>query len=209
MNDIPKPEVGRLTFDAEGHEGGVYHSRRLHVPSAGSGLTIGRGYDMKHRTKTEIRDDLVAAGVDPATAALISQAAGLAGEAADEFIAENNLEAFEITPEAQLELFEVVYAELAAEARRLATKPDVTAVYGATDWDALDIAIKDLLIDLRFRGDYTPTTRRFLQTHVAANDLPGFAGRVADRDNWPNVPADRFNRRRDFVQEAVAQTAVA
>ncbi len=204
MNDIPKPTAGRLTFDAEGQEGGRYHSRRLHVPSASSGLTIGRGYDMKHRTKAEIRDHLTDAGVPPETAALISQAARLSGGAAEEFIAENHLEAFEISPDAQLHLFDVVYRELAADARRLATKPDVVAAYGATDWDVLDPVIKDVLVDLRFRGDYTPTSRRFLQTHVAANDLPGFAARVTDRGNWPNVPQDRFDRRRAFVETALA-----
>lgn len=209
MNDIPKPDVGRLTFDAEGQEGGIYHSRRLHVPSAASGLTIGRGYDMKHRTKTEIRDDLIDAGVASADAALISQAATLTGDTAEEFIAENDLEAFEISPDAQLQLFEVVYEELAADARRLATKADVTQVYGATDWPALDPTIKDTLIDLRFRGDYTPTSRRFLQVHVANNDLPNFAAEIGERENWPNVPADRYNRRRAFVEEALARTAIA
>ena len=97
-DDIPEPQVGRLTFDAEGQEGGPYDSRHLHVPTSGSGVTIGRGYDMKQRSRTEIRDDLTAAGVEPTMAALISQAAGRAGPEAEEFIEENHLEAFRITP---------------------------------------------------------------------------------------------------------------
>ena len=101
MTDIPVPARGRLTFDAEGQEGGPWHSRHFHVPGATSGLTIGRGYDMKMRSKSEIRDDLIAADVDPPTAALISQAAGMKGEEAEEFIAENDLEDFEISPKAR------------------------------------------------------------------------------------------------------------
>ncbi len=37
------PNLGRLTFEAEGNEKGPYHSRILHVPSPFSGPTLGRG----------------------------------------------------------------------------------------------------------------------------------------------------------------------
>ena len=204
-NGFPVPERGGLTFESEGQEGGPFHSRRLHVPSPGSGLTIGRGYDMKLRSKIEIRDDLTEAGVALATAALISQAAGLKGGQAKAYIEENDLEDFEITPLQQLKLFEIEYARKAADTRRLATKADVTRAYGATDWDALDPTIKDVLIDLRFRGDYTPTTRRFLQVCVAGNDLRAFAREIANQANWPGVPEDRLERRKAICDAALAQ----
>ena len=203
MNDpIAVPDVGRLTFDAEGQEGGSFHSRCLHVPSASSGLTLGRGYDMKHRSKAEIRDDLLAAGVEVATAALISQAAGLAGDAAEEFIAENGLEDFEISKEGQVQLFETTYKALAADARRLATKDDVTSAFGPTDWEGLHPTIRELVVDLRFRGDYTPDCRRFLQEHIAKNDLEAVRRVISDRTRWPNVPKDRFERRQRFCEAA-------
>ncbi|MEX0729512.1 MAG: hypothetical protein WED00_03675 [Aquisalimonadaceae bacterium] len=41
------PQKGLLTFEAEGTEGGRFHSRHLHVPSGMSGLTLGRGYDFR------------------------------------------------------------------------------------------------------------------------------------------------------------------
>ena len=201
-NGISLPSAGRLTFDAEGQEGGPFHSRHFHVPGSGSGLTIGRGYDMKLRSRSEVRDDLIAAGVEPAQAALISQAAGRKGEEAEEFIEENDLEDFEIAPEAQLELFELEFERQARDTRRLATKTDVTRAYGATDWDALHQVIKDVLVDLRFRGDYTPSCRKFLQVHVARNDLEAFAKEISDRSRWPNVPQDRFERRKAFCEAA-------
>ena len=204
-NGFSIPERGGLTFDSEGQEGGPFHSRHLHVPSPGSGLTIGRGYDMKLRSKSEIRDDLAEAGVDLAMAALISQAAGLKGEQAQEFIEENDLEDFEITLEQQLKLFEIEYARKETDTRRLATKADVTRAYGATDWDALHPTIKDVLIDLRFRGDYTPTTRRFLQVCVASNDLEAVAREIGNQANWPGVPEDRFERRKAMCDAALAQ----
>jgi hypothetical protein len=205
-NGIPLPAIGALTFDAEGQEGGRYDSRQFHVPTAASGLTIGRGYDMKLRNKSQIRDDLAAAGVAPEMSALISQAAGMAGGQADEFIAENHLEGFRIEPEAQLKLFEIEYARQEADARRLATKSDVTQAYGVTDWDGLNGAIRETVVDLRFRGDYTPTARRFLQTCIVDDDLGAFAREIGDQENWPNVPDDRFNRRKAFCDAALSQT---
>jgi murein DD-endopeptidase MepM/ murein hydrolase activator NlpD len=60
---------GQLTFDAEGLEKpGRFFSRRLHVPGPWSGATIGRGYDMRERSKDEIVADLAAAGVAKAKA---------------------------------------------------------------------------------------------------------------------------------------------
>ena len=202
-NGLPEPALGRLTFDAEGQEGGPFHSRHFHVPSSSSGLTIGRGYDMKLRSKSQVRDDLVAAGLESAQAALISQAAGMKGEQAEEFIEENDLEDFEISGEAQLSLFKAEYARQEADTKRLATKADVTRAYGATDWDALDPTIKQVLIDLRFRGDYTPRCRRFLQVHVAKNDLAAFAAEIEKQENWQNVPRDRFDRRKNFCSAAL------
>lgn len=203
VNDDQGPEKGGLTFDAEGQEGGRYHSRHYHVPSSGSGLTIGRGYDMKMRSKSEIRDDLIEAGVEPGAAALISQAAGMKGDQAEEFIEENGLEAAEISIEQQTALFNIEYARKEADTRRLATKADVTDAYGATNWEQLDATIKEVLIDLRFRGDYTPTSRRFIQKCVADNDLGAFAREIGDQANWPNVPEDRFQRRKAICDAAL------
>ena len=200
---VPAPIDGRLTFDAEGREGGLYHSRRLHVPGAASGLTLGRGYDMKNRTNAQIRNDLLAAGVDAGHAQLIAQASGLTGDKAEDFIQDNDLEDFEITPQAQLKLFQIDYNWHAADTKRLATKPDVTRRYGATGWEALHPAIRDVVIDLRFRGDYTPRCREFLQSHIAANNLHAFSGEIGKKTNWPNVPRDRFERRRNFCQQAL------
>lgn len=205
MSDaIPRPAIGSLTFDAEGQEGGPFHSRRLHVPGATSGVTLGRGYDMKMRSQAAVRRDLVAAGLDPEEAARLCKGARLSGEDARAFIANNGLAGFEISEDVQLRLFEIEYERMMGDTRRLATKADVVARYGPTDWDALDPVIRDVLVDLRYRGDYTGTTRRFLQRHVARNDLAAFAAAICDRARWRRVPDDRFRRRRDFCTRALA-----
>ncbi|CAB4005152.1 Hypothetical predicted protein [Paramuricea clavata] len=198
-DDCFKVNRGQLTFDAEGQEGGRFHSRKLHVPTDKSGLTIGRGYDMKEKTKKQIETDLRKAGIDKAKAKLLSCAAGLRGKAAKKFIKDNKLENFEITPCQQKKLFEITYEAMEKDVRRIVNKKDVVELYGKTDWNKLLPAIKEILIDLRFRGDYTPETRKIIQRAVAENDLKTFTALMEDRNNWKNVPKDRFQRRVNFL----------
>ena len=63
LSALDLPETGRVTWDSEGSEGGRFHSRRPHVPSDSSGVTIGRGYDMKSRPRSAVLTDLLRAGV--------------------------------------------------------------------------------------------------------------------------------------------------
>lgn len=67
-----EPKEGLLTFRAEGNNipGSQYYSRKIHWPGNpsisdryGSGLTIGRGYNMKERPESTIISDMVAAGI--------------------------------------------------------------------------------------------------------------------------------------------------
>jgi len=204
---IKKPDHGLLTFEAEGHEGGPYHSRKLHVPSDFSGVTIGRGYDCKTKTTARIVLDLRHSGISKDKADVIGKCSGLKGQAAKDFIEHKNLEDFEITQSQQVKLFELVYASILEETKRLCTKDDVTEAYGRCNWDALNPVIREILIDLRFRGDYTPSARRLIQKTVSENDLAGFVAAMVDRSNWVNVPLNRFElRKRYAVQGLLSQT---
>ena len=198
------PSVGLVTWDSEGTEGGRFHSRVLCVPSDSSGLTIGRGYDMKERQPASIAADLTAAGAAAADAAKISQAAHLSGAAAKKFIVDHKLASFEISKVAQVALFMTTYNALKADVARICAKPDVVATFGACDLAKTDPAIVDILVDLRFRGDYTGSSRSLVQKAAAKNDLPAFAAALQKAANWPNVPRDRFNRRSAFVAQALA-----
>ncbi|PMG77135.1 hypothetical protein BCU84_01190 [Shewanella sp. 10N.286.51.B7] len=201
MSVMP-PKLGKVTFESEGTEKGVYHSRILHVPSPTSGLTIGRGYDMKNRSSFEINRDLLSSGIKQQDALLLSKASGLFGKSAKLFITSKNLKQFEITTTQQLKLFDISYKEQESETERLCSKADVTSKYGQCNWKGLDSTIKEILIDLKFRGDYTGTTRLFLQKYVVANDSKGFLKALSDRSNWrlQRVPNDRFQRRIDYFK---------
>lgn len=213
---VLQPNKGKLTFETEGTEGGRYHSRVLAVPSATSGLTIGRGYDMKEKPASKILKDLTRVGVDTETAKILSKATGLYGESARTFIKNHSagskenlknkntpdLATFEITQQQQVDLFNISYQEEEAETKRICNKSDVTAVYGICDWDLLDSGIKEVLVDMKFRGDYTGRTRKLIQKAVVDNDVDAFFKVLSDTDVWEalNVPADRIKRRIAFLK---------
>ena len=71
------------------HEAQTGVSNRLHWPKAGSGVTLGPGYDMKGRTADAIERDLTAIGIDPQAARKAGEGAGLTGSAARDFAVAN------------------------------------------------------------------------------------------------------------------------
>lgn len=196
-------EAGQLTFDAEGMEQpGRYFSRNPHVPTDSSGVTLGRGYDMRDKTPAMIQADLLACGLDTTAATLFAKAAGLSGAAGKSFITQNNLSTFEITPGQQKLLFALTYQQMVSDVLRICQKPDLVARYGVTDWAALPAKVRDLVVDLRYRGDYTPSSRERLQPLLVANNSAGIRQLMADEAYWcgpEKVPQDRFRRRRDYL----------
>ncbi|WP_317930250.1 LysM peptidoglycan-binding domain-containing protein [Halioxenophilus sp. WMMB6] len=197
---------GQLTFDAEGmEEEGPYFSRVLHVPTATSGATIGRGYDMKERSEAGIIEDLTHAGVRLAKATKFAQLRGLQGKKAKEKIKQLGLRDEKISAKQQRLLFMITYQELEGDVERICTKADVVAKYGACQWAALHPAIRDVVVDLRYRGDYTPATRERVQPLLVVNDLNQLAKLMADKDYWVNsrgMPQDRFKRRKAYIAKA-------
>jgi len=202
--ELLRPERGRLTLASEGNEGGNFNSRTLHVPGPSSGLTIGRDYDMGSKSQDQIRSDLVAAGVDIAMAKKLSSASTLRGESARKFIKDNQVESFEISEQTQKKLFETNYAAEERSARGVCER--ASAKYGKCDWDNLHPAIQELIVDLKYRGDYTPRSRDIIQELIVANDLEGLAKAMADENNWKGVPAARFARRKVFMEAALKES---
>jgi len=196
---------GQITFDAEGQEQrGKYFSRSPHVPGPWSGITIGRGYDLGARSANEIIADLNAAGVASAIATNCAEGRGYKGQKARNFIRQQQLDQLEITPAQQKALFLIVYKELEGDVIRICTKDDVVAKYGPVYWDRLHTGLRDITVDLRYRGDYTGATRELVQLPLVRNDLMAFKTALADRGFWVHrhgVPVDRFKRRNDLLEK--------
>ncbi len=197
--------MGQLTFDAEGMEkpGSHYHSRVPHVPGRWSGVTIGRGYDMSQRSKEAIKTDLRQAGVAAGIANKFSACSGYKGSRAEAYLQAQDLADLAITPEQQYYLFLDTYEELAGDVIRICTKSDVVEKYGASDWNSLDSTLRDIVVDLRYRGDYTSATRNKVQPIIVANSRSRLQRLMADEQYWRfqlNVPRDRFERRGKYFE---------
>jgi hypothetical protein len=193
---------GQFTFDQEGLEapGSRYHSRSAHIPSNSSGITLGRGFDLGHNSAGTIWGTLAYAGFGDDQIQIALNAAGLKGERARSFLEHNPFS--EVTPEQQYHLFNRSFSTLEADVRRIISKPDTVAKYGSVDWDALPVEMRDMIVDLRYRGDYTPTTRQLLQPYIVAKDLYGFSEALADRNYWVGnrgVPRQRFEARASYL----------
>lgn len=85
-------------------------------------------------------------------------------------------------------------------AKRIFTKSDVVKKYGKADWSTRKQPIKELVVDLLYRGDNSPETRTFLQKPVVQNDVKKLAALMSNRRLWSRVPYDRFKRRMDYMK---------
>lgn len=162
-------------------------------------MTIGRGYDLGQRPN--LMEDLQAAGiVDPLLSWLV-EAKGLRGLATSEFLAKapSTPKKTRITRKQQYELFLNVYMEMKREVVRISNKDVVEYLYGVLDWDSVHVRIQDVLIDLKFRGDYDGDVRRFLQKPFVLNDYETIRSLMVDRKRWPTVATDRFQRRAGYL----------
>jgi len=192
---VIKPDKGLVTFNAEGHEGGFFHSRALHASGSGSGLTLGRGYDMKEKSASKIIKELIQVGVSMRNARKISKGHGLQGGRARQFIIDNDLLDFHITSLQQKELFLISYEEMINSVKRISRKNVNVRNYASVDWDKLDSRIKDIVFDLRYRGDYTGASREIIQKNISCNSLKAFKDVMKDRAFWvgkPGVPETRW-----------------
>jgi len=61
--------------------------------------------------------------------------------------------------------------------------------------------IKEVIIDLRYRGDYRPQVRGIIQKMAYDGDIESFGKAISNRSFWIKVPNDRFNRRVEYYKK--------
>jgi hypothetical protein len=195
---------GQATFDTEGTEmPGRFFSRRASWPgTANSGVTLGRGYDLGSRTQLQVLRELTLAGVPRADARMMAAGAGLRGSAADLFIKNRDDRLPIISLEAQQRLFEsITTPETIADIKRIFAKHDVVNTYGEVAWDFLPPTVQEIVFDLRYRGDYTPSVRRSLQPILVKQDWKSLQLLMSDREFWGarGVPPTRILAREQMA----------
>jgi hypothetical protein len=216
-NDLKWLKVprGQLTFDAEGNDidGSTYFSRVAHWPAVGeSGITIGRGYDVGQQPN--VMNDLKNAGITEPLLSWLAEAKGLKVKEASDYL--NNvapeIRKSTITRKQQHKLFIYTYEIMLRDVKRISTKvptlekyaPDIPRSEAEKVWNAIDPKIKDLMVDLRYRGDYKPATRNKIQALCYQNNFNAIKLAMQDAGFWKGlhgVPADRFNKRVEYTND--------
>lgn len=203
---VPK---GQLTFDAEGNDNNdsPYFSRHIHWPGGVSGITIGRGYDLGQQNDPSSDFDSIELS-QPLNNWLV-ESKGMSGlDAKNRYkSADSSISDYEITRKQQYDLFVIIYNRLEADVKRICQKPDTIRVYHPNPnttpeqaWNDIPEKIKEVLVDLRYRGDYTPHARSLIQRYAYTGDLSSFGQVLSNRNQWSNVPQDRFLRRVRFYE---------
>lgn len=203
---VPK---GQLTFGAEGNDTDTspWFSRKIHWPAGVSGVTIGRGYDLGQQGI--VVSDLNQIGVTEPLKSWLVSAQGLSGADTQSRLnsAPENIRSSTITRKQQYGMFMISYQRLEDDVKRICQKPSTISAYHpdpqATPdqaWSDIPEKIKEVLIDLRYRGDYTPHARLLIQRFAYSSDLNSFGNALATRNNWQNVPEERFNQRGYFYE---------
>ncbi|MEB2519733.1 hypothetical protein SOP85_30590, partial [Pseudomonas sp. YuFO20] len=197
---------GQLTFDAEGndiddelHPSFKYFSRVAHWPGGVSGVTIGRGYDLGQRPNPG--KDLSDAGVQEPLRSWLIGAKGLQGTAAKNYIANasDEIREHQITRQQQYRLFLPVYDHMKKEVIRISNSNINKADYGVLNWGEVSCKVQDVVIDLIYRGDYTPSSRSLIQKPFVDNNIAVVKSVMTNRDYWRSVPHDRFKRRSEYL----------
>ncbi|MFQ2245657.1 hypothetical protein [Aeromonas enteropelogenes] len=204
---VPK---GQLTFDAEGNDidGSPWFSRVVHWPGGVSGVTIGRGYDLGQQPNPD--SDLNEVGIANELKVWLVNGKGKSGSQAREYYAGASYDTnrIEISRRQQYDLFNLAYSYLEEDVKRICQKSATIRAYHSNPnatpqaaWDGIPAKIKEILVDLRYRGDYTPAARKVIQTSAFNGDITEFGRLLSDRSIWPNVPPDRFSRRVSYYEK--------
>ncbi len=112
----------------------------------------------------------------------------LKGCIAHDFVIKNRDAIGEITATQQLRLFELTYKELERDVKRISeTQKNIRTYHPNPNmppslaWDNIPDKIKDVLVDLRYRGNYTPKARSYIQKMAYEGDLDGFGKALSNR----------------------------
>ncbi|MEN4725239.1 calcium-binding protein [Erwinia amylovora] len=146
--------AGQVTFDAEGNDilSSPFFSRHIHWPmKMDSGVTIGRGYDLRSRSEASVFNQMQAAGISADQAAMIARGALLKGEQARLFVRNNQSGIGTISHKQQINLFEAIYP---GYVQRAHTNYDryTNVQPGKVTWESLHPAIRDIMVDFVYQG---------------------------------------------------------
>lgn len=172
-----------------------------------SGVTIGRGLDLgnpptgatgQSPAKLDLKALFQEAELIPELSDWLLSVEGVKRASALESLDSSGLtdDELTITRKQQHLMFNDVYDYMEEKTRVLLTKPDVKAKFGVVDWDNLPRNVKDVLVDLTYRGDNSPRTREGFVPALVNFDGDRFVDVMDDENRlWTSVDQNRRVRR--------------
>lgn len=165
-------EKNTITFLAEGT---YKQTCKIHFPPGPSGATIGKGFDLKFHNPKYIKKIFKALGVDDTINEELQKLAGLKAKDAKEVVRKSEkLRKFALSNKQVDDLFMIIYREYESKAKALTEHEGNKKKYGDPDWDSMPHKLKELIIDLTYRGDYS--------SHYGAKRIPSIQRFIVERD---------------------------
>lgn len=173
---------GYFTFHKEGTD---TTSSVIHCPGPYSGVTIGRGYDMKYKNELQIYSDLTACGMSKQDAAIVKKAAGKFGASAHKFVDENINKLSPFVKWQQIALFGKIFPVYINTVKSIYKKiptvihekniryvnlHDSKVTWQKTDWNSLETRLIDIAVDMNYQGFYFAHTAEAM----SRNSIPFF-----------------------------------
>ncbi len=193
------PIRGELTWNSEGVDSpqSQYYSRRAHWPGGNSGITIGRGYDLGSKNSAQVLSDLITIGLGLQRSQIFSAASGIRGKQALHLLQNQHFP--EISAIEEQRLFARAFLSAEEDARRLlfGTSPQAQDM-----WLRVPPPVREVLIDLRYRGDLTASRAQFFRQRLQHHDLESIIRLLLDRHAWVGqrgLSLQRFEARRMFI----------
>lgn len=175
-----------------------------------SGVTLGRGLDFGQQAEAYINSlfQEVEMNAKPLSASLrkwLLGSVGKQGASALIYCKNINNEVPEdeqlITRKQQHFLFKAVYKHQYDVTKRVLSKGvDINGVRITADLNAFEQRIQDVLVDLTFRGDNSPRTRRYFIDDLNMSKQT-FKNNISNSSWMTNfgVPLERFNARKGYL----------
>ena len=167
----------------------------FHVPGDHSGVTV-CGYDFYQNRKTLVEDLAFAGYTDVRHEFYILKLQILADLKGNDAKAQLHIEP--LAPHSAVKLFEIAYGRIEADVNRIHRSKRFTDKF--FEVPELPTWVMDLIVDLRFRGDWRPYTQVALTQALVEPHLEDWVWMIRDRQRWPNVPQNRFDRRAAYAK---------
>ena len=204
-----KVSKGQLTFDIEGDEryrdaDKSFFSRRPHWPGKTSGVTIGRGFDLGQQFDT--KETMQEVGIEEPLLSWLAGAEGLRAKEADKYVKDmpENIKGYCITRKQQKDLFMKIIGKYEGWAKDISTKIRYEGMKKPLEWDTLSNPVKEVLVDMQYRGDLKVKTMNKIGKLIEAGG-DGFEKFVSKPINMKDIvtalpPQNRCDARKQHLE---------